>query len=36
MKRVYVTFEDAEHRQLMRAKGKQSWHDFIMTLTKED
>jgi hypothetical protein len=32
MKRIYITFTDEEHQQLMNAKKKQSWHDFIMTL----
>jgi hypothetical protein len=36
MKHIYVGFENKEHQQLKKAKGKkQSWHDFIMTLTKE-
>jgi hypothetical protein len=35
MKRVYVTFDDGEHRQLTKAKGNHTWHDFIMTLTRQ-
>ncbi len=34
MKRIYITFEDQEHRQLTKAKGQQSWHDFVMKLTE--
>jgi len=33
---VYVTFEDGEHRQIAKAKGKQTWHDFIMQMIKEN
>jgi hypothetical protein len=32
MKRINETFEDAEHEALKKAKGKRSWHDFIMLL----
>ena len=31
-RRAEGSFEDGEHQQLMKAKGNQSRHDFIMTL----
>lgn len=36
MKRIAEVFEDAEMERLKKAKGSKSWHDFIMTLVKED
>jgi hypothetical protein len=30
MKRIYVVFEDDEFKSLKKAKGKASWHDFIV------
>jgi predicted CopG family antitoxin len=32
MKTVPLHLEDDEHEQLLKKKGKMSWHDFIMTL----
>jgi predicted CopG family antitoxin len=32
MKHINEAFEDHEHKQLKKAKGKKSWHDFIMEL----
>jgi hypothetical protein len=34
MKSILVTFEDREHRMLIRAKKKMSWHDFILSSVK--
>ena len=34
MKTINVVFTDEEHKALMRMKGKQSWHDFIMKCAK--
>ena len=34
MKTINVTFEDEEHEDLMQAKGKLSWHDFILKCAK--
>jgi predicted CopG family antitoxin len=36
MKTINVTFEDEEYQRLKKKKGKLSWHDFIMALTRED
>ena len=36
MKNVNVVFEDSEMEVLEKTKGKLSWHDFIMTLTKKE
>lgn len=30
MKIINVSFEDAEMKKIRKAKGKQSWHDFIL------
>lgn len=30
MKTINVSFEDAEMKEIRKAKGKQSWHDFIL------
>jgi len=35
MKNINVTFEDEEIKELTKAKGKLSWHDFIMKLTEK-
>ena len=32
MKNVNVTFTDEEHAELLKVKGKNSWHDFIISL----
>lgn len=32
MKTINEKFEDAEHKRLVKKKGKMSWHDFIMQL----
>lgn len=34
MKSINVYFEDNEFEKLIKAKGDQSWHDFIMKLVK--
>jgi len=34
MKNVYVTFTDEEHAELVKAKGKTNWHDFILNRAK--
>jgi predicted CopG family antitoxin len=34
MKTLNETFTEEEFKQLQEAKGKQSWHDFILQLTK--
>lgn len=34
MKRIYETFTDEEHAELVKAKGELNWHDFIMLLPK--
>lgn len=34
MKTINETFTDEEFKQLQQAKGKQSWHDFILKLTE--
>jgi len=37
MKQINVYFEDLEMKELVRLKGKDTWHDFIMQLLpKED
>ena len=36
MKQINQFFDDAEHRKLVKAKGSMNWHDFIMTLVKEN
>lgn len=35
MKTLNETFTDQEYEALKQAKGKQTWHDFIMELTTE-
>lgn len=30
MKNINVMFEDDEYEKLIKAKGKLSWHDFII------
>jgi len=32
MKHLRETFTDEEFQQLLKAKGKMNWHDFIMQL----
>jgi len=34
MKTINITFEDEEHEELLKRKGKMSWHDFILEMTK--
>lgn len=34
-KTINETFTNAEHKQLIAAKGKMTWHDFIMTLLQQ-
>ena len=36
MKSISETFTDEEHKLLLKAKGKLSWHDFILKLVKEN
>lgn len=36
MKWINVAFENEEMEKLMKAKGDQSWHDFIMKLVKKN
>ena len=31
MKAVYVHFTDKEFAMLLKAKGKKTWHDFILS-----
>ena len=35
MKAIYEHFTDEEFKILLKAKGKQSWHDFILSRSKE-
>jgi len=35
MKRLLEFFDDKEFEALKKVKGKTTWHDFIMTLTKK-
>jgi len=35
MKSISVTFEDKEFKDLLKAKGELSWHDFIMQLVEK-
>lgn len=30
MKTINVTFDDAEYDKLVKRKGEESWHDFIL------
>lgn len=34
MKAITERFEDKEHAALKKAKGKKTWHDFILELAK--
>jgi hypothetical protein len=34
-KQLNVILDDEEHRKLTKAKGDQSWRDFIMTLIQK-
>ncbi len=36
MKKINVYFEDVEMVKLKEVKGKTTWHDFIMSLTKSN
>lgn len=36
MKTINVTFEDKEYKELVKKKGDQSWHDFIIENAKEN
>jgi len=31
LKSIHVTFEDAEFERILKAKGKKSWHDWIVS-----
>ena len=35
MKQLNITFEDSEHKKLVKAKGDMGWREFIMKLTEE-
>lgn len=35
VKIINVAFEDEEHEKLKRAKGRKSWHNFILEMAKE-
>ena len=35
MKQIRETFTDEEHKKLIKSKGEQSWHDFIMSLASQ-
>jgi hypothetical protein len=35
MKRINEAFEEKEFKRLKKKKGKQTWHDFIMTLVPD-
>ena len=35
MKTVHLYLEELEHDQLTKKKGKQSWHDFVMSLLEK-
>ena len=32
MKQINVYFEDQEMKELLKLKGKKSWHDFILDI----
>ena len=34
-KQLNVILDDEDHQKLLKAKGKRSWREFIMTLTKK-
>ena len=36
MKTLNIPLEDKEHEALSKAKGNQSWHDFVMQLAKKE
>ena len=35
MKRINETFTEEEFKLLLEAKGKKTWHEFIMELAKD-
>jgi len=35
MKSINETFTDEEYKQLLKEKGAQTWHDFILQLNKK-
>ena len=35
MKSIYETFEDGEFKKLIKAKGKRTWHNFIIELIED-
>ena len=35
MKTINETFEDSEYEDLIKAKGKMSWREFILQLRKK-
>ena len=35
MKKINETFTDEEFERLKKAKGKKTWHDFILNLAEE-
>ena len=34
-KQLNVILDDNDHRQLLKAKGRRSWREFIMTLIQK-
>ena len=36
MKSITVYFEDKEFKKLIKSKDTMTWHDFILTLVKEE
>jgi len=35
LKAVYAHFTDEEFKRLLKAKGKQTWHDFILSYIED-
>jgi len=35
MKRLLIILDNEEHKKLKKAKGKKTWHEFIMTLVNQ-
>jgi len=36
MKTLYIPLEDKEYEKLKKVKGKTTWRDLIMSLTKKE
>jgi len=32
MRTLRVTFEDKDYKKLLKAKGEQTWHDFLLNV----